>query len=314
MERRNLGNSGLSVSAVGLGCNNIGRTLDLEASRRVIHAALDHGISFFDTGDVYGRRGGSETIIGKVLGPRRKDVVIATKFGRPMDTEGKLQGSSRRYILQAVEASLARLKTDWIDLYQSHKSDPDTPIDETLRALDDLIQQGKVRAIGCSHMTASEVGEAVQTAKASGVAGFCCCEDEYSLLGRGIESDLVPTMVAGGLSLLPYYPLAGGMLTGKYKYGVELPEGSRFKTITERNYTGHFFTDANWHRLDKLIEFAKRRGVTLIELAMGWLAAKPVVASIIAGATSPQQVVTNVKAATVALTLDDIAELDTVTA
>ena len=313
MQPRNIGPSSLRVSAVGLGCNNFGRNVDLDGARAVIHKALDLGITFFDTGDVYGRRGGSETILGEVLGPRRKDVVIATKFGRRMDPEGKLQGSSRGYIMHAVEASLRRLKTEWIDLYQSHRPDPDTPIEETLHVLNELIQQGKVRAIGCSHMPAAELRAAMPTAQANGLNGFCCCEDEYSLLARGIEGDLLPAMAENGLSLLPYYPLASGMLTGKYRRGEALPDGSRFKVITERDYVGHFLTEANWNRLDGLAAFAGRRGFTLTELAMGWLAAKPMVASIIAGATKPQQVEENVKAAAARLTEEDIADLDQLT-
>jgi aryl-alcohol dehydrogenase-like predicted oxidoreductase len=314
MQPRNLGRSGLRVSAVGLGCNNFGRNVDRDAARAVIHKALDLGVTFLDTGDVYGRHGGSETIIGEVLGPRRKDVVLATKFGRPMDAEGKLQGNSRRYIMQAVEASLRRLRTDWIDLYQSHRVDPATPIEETLRALDDLVRQGKVRAIGSSHMPAWHLIDADWTARANALHGFCCCEDEYSLLDRRIEKDLTPAMAAKGLSLLPYYPLASGLLTGKYKRGAPLPEGSRFAVVTERNYIGQFLTERNWQILDALTAFAQRRSLTLLDLAMGWIAAKPLVASVIAGATRPEQVAANVAAAQARLTVDDIAELDRITA
>ena len=256
MDSRYLGNSGLRVSAVGLGCNNFGRNVDRETARAVVHKALDMGVTLFDTGDTYGHRGGSETIMGEVLGARRKDIVLATKFGRQMDDEGKLQGGSRRYIMFAVEASLKRLKTDWIDLYQSHKPDPLTPIEETLRALDDLVQQGKVRAIGTSHMPAGEVLDAVKTARAHRLTGIASCEDEYSLLARGIERDLLPAMQANGISLLPYYPLASGLLTGKYQRGAPLPEGSRFAVVKERNYIGQFLTDANWQKLDALTAFA----------------------------------------------------------
>ena len=314
MQHRKLGSSSLRVSAVGLGCNNFGRNVDRDTARAVIHKALDMGVTLFDTGDVYGKRGGSETIIGDVLGARRKDVVIATKFGRPMDAEGKLQGSSRRYIMFAVEASLKRLKTDWIDLYQSHKPDPNTPIEETLRALDDLVKQGKVRAVGASHMPAADLREAAATARAHGLAAFCCCEDEYSLLFRGIERELLPTMAAEGMSLLPYYPIASGLLTGKYRRGEPLPEGSRFKVVTERDYTGHFLTEANWNKLDALNAFAQRRGLTLLQVAMSWIVARPQVASVIAGATRPEQVEANVKAAQAPLTAEDMAELDRITA
>jgi aryl-alcohol dehydrogenase-like predicted oxidoreductase len=313
MELRNLGNSGLRVSAVGLGCNNFGRNVDRDTARAVIFKALDLGVTMFDTGDTYGGRGGSETIMGEVLGARRKDIVLATKFGRPMDPEGKLQGGSRRYIMFAVEASLKRLKTDWIDLYQSHKPDAQTTIEETLRALDDLVKQGKVRAIGTSHMPAAQVIDAVNTARTHGLTSVASCEDEYSLLAREIERDLLPAMQANGISLLPYYPLASGLLTGKYKRDAPLPEGSRFAVVKERNYIGQFLTDENWDKLDALTAFAQKRGLTILDLAMSWIAARPQVASVIAGATKPEQMEANVKAATVKLTAVDIAELDKIT-
>jgi aryl-alcohol dehydrogenase-like predicted oxidoreductase len=314
MQLRNLGPGNIRVSAVGLGCNNFGRNVDAEAARRVIHKALDMGVTLFDTGDTYGRRGGSETIIGEVLGARRQEIVLATKFGRSMDAEGKLQGGSRAYIMFAVEASLKRLKTDRIDIYMSHKPDPLTPIEETLRALDDLVRQGKVRAIGSSHMPAAEVRDALATSRAHRLAAFACCEDEYSLLFRGIERELLPAMAEGNLSLLPYYPLASGLLTGKYRRAAPLPDGSRFAVVKERDYTGHFLTDANWQKLDALNAFATRRGLTLLQVAMGWIAARPQVASVIAGATRPEQVEANVKAAEARLTAEDMAELDRLTA
>jgi len=313
MELRNLGQTSLRVSAVGLGCNNFGRNVDRDTARAVVHKALDMGVTLFDTGDTYGHRGGSETIMGEVLGARRKDIVLATKFGRPMDAEGKLQGGSRRYVMFAVEASLKRLKTDWIDLYQSHKPDPLTPIEETLRALDDLVKQGKVRAIGTSHMPTAEVIDAANTARTYGLTSVTSCEDEYSLLARGIERDLLPTMQANGISLLPFYPLASGLLTGKYKRGTPLPEGSRFAVVKERNYIGQFLTEANWQKLDALTAFAQTRGLTILDVAMSWIAARPQVASVIAGATKPEQVEANVKAAAAKLTAADMAELDRMT-
>ena len=313
MELRNLGQTSLRVSAVGLGCNNFGRNVDRDTARAVVHKALDMGVTLFDTGDTYGHRGGSETIMGEVLGARRKDIVLATKFGRPMDAEGKLQGGSRRYVMFAVEASLKRLKTDWIDLYQSHKPDPLTPIEETLRALDDLVKQGKVRAIGTSHMPTAEVIDAANTARTYGLTSVTSCEDEYSLLARGIERDLLPTMQANGISLLPFYPLASGLLTGKYKRGTPLPEGSRFAVVKERNYIGQFLTEANWQKLDALTAFAQTRGLTILDVAMSWIAARPQVASVIAGATKPGQVEANVKAAAAKLTAADMAELDRMT-
>lgn len=310
MQQRNVGRSGLRVSAVGLGCNNFGRPLDLEGSRAVIHKALDLGVTMFDCGDVYGSRGGAETILGEVLGSRRKDIVLCTKFGRPMDAERKLMGGSRRYIFTAIEASLRRLKTDWIDLYQYHLVDPLTPIEETLRALDDLVRQGKVRYIGCSHMPAWQVVDSIWTARANNLASFVCCEDEYSLLARGAERELIPAISAHGLGLLPYYPLASGLLTGKYKRGAPPPAGSRFVTVKERDYTGQFLTDANWTLLERIEAIAVQRGYTILELAMSWLAARPQVASVIAGATRPEHVEANVKAASRTLGADDLAEID----
>src|SRR5262245_33155935 len=194
MEFRNLGRSGPRVSLLGLGCNNFGGRIDLEASRKVVHKALDLGITLFDTADVYGNRGGSETCLGEILGARRKDIVLATKFAAPMDAEGKLKGASRRYIMAAVEASLKRLKTDWIDLYQQHRPDAATPIEETLRALDDLVRAGKVRHIGCSNLPAWQVVDADWTARGAAVTPFICCQDEYSLLVRDAERELLPAM------------------------------------------------------------------------------------------------------------------------
>jgi aryl-alcohol dehydrogenase-like predicted oxidoreductase len=314
MQLRNVGKSGLRVSAIGLGCNNFGRPVDLEGSRAIIHKALDLGVTLLDCGDVYGRRGGAEKILGEVLGPRRKDIVLVTKFGRPMDSEGRLKGGSRRYIMTAVEASLQRLKTDWIDLYQYHLVDPLTPVEETLRALDDLVHQGKVRYIGCSHMPAWQVVDARWTARSNNLTPFVACEDEYSLLARGIERELLPAMKEHGLGLLPYYPLASGLLTGKYKRGAPLPADSRFAVITERDYVGQFMTDTNWTRLERLTAFAEQRGYKLLDVAISWILARPLVASVIAGATKPEQVEANVKAAALTLTAEDMAELDKITA
>jgi len=314
MQERNVGKSGLRVSAIGLGCNNFGRPVDLEGSRAVIHKALDLGITLFDCGDVYGRRGGAEKILGEVLGARRKDIVLVTKFGRPMDSEGRLKGGSRRYIMSAVEASLQRLKTDWIDLYQYHLVDPLTPIEETLRALDDLVRQGKVRYIGCSHMPAWQVVDAVWTSRSNNLARFIACEDEYSLLGRGIERELLPAMEQVELGLLPYYPLASGLLTGKYKRGQPLPADSRFAVITERDYVGQFMSETNMARIERLTTFAERRGYKLLDVAISWLYAQPLVASVIAGVTKPEQVEANVKAVALKLTAEDMAELDKITA
>jgi aryl-alcohol dehydrogenase-like predicted oxidoreductase len=308
MTLRNLGKSGLRVSLVGLGCNNFGGRMDLESSTKVIHKAIDAGITLFDTADAYGNQGGSETVLGQVLGERRKDIVLATKFGLPMD-DGEKKGASRRYIMSAVEASLRRLKTDWIDLYQVHRHDPLTPIEETLETLTDLVRAGKVRYFGCSNFTAAQMTEAQWAAKHHGLHGFVSAQDEYSLLKRELDAENLPMMERYGLGLLPYFPLASGLLTGKHKRGA-LAAGSRLATPA---FTGRFTTDANFDIVEKLDAFVKARGRTLLELAFSWLAARPTVGSVIAGATKPEQIDANVKAAGWALSAEDMAEVDKIT-
>jgi aryl-alcohol dehydrogenase-like predicted oxidoreductase len=311
MEIRNLGRSGLRVSAVGLGCNNFGQRTDLETSRKVIHKAIDLGITLFDTADIYAGMGGSETVLGEVLGDRRKDIVLATKYAKPMSTDGTKQGASRRYIINAVEASLKRLKTDYIDLYQQHEFDARTPIEETLRALDDLVRQGKVRYIGHSNFPAWRIAEAEFTARQMGVAPFASCQDEYSLVVRDIERDLLPAAQQYNLGLLPFFPLANGLLTGKYKPGTEPPADSRFAkapALRERSATPR-----NEAIATKLDIFAQERGRTLLELAFSWLAARPQVSSVIAGATRVEQIEQNVKAASWKLSAEEMAEIDRIT-
>ena len=312
MEQRNLGKSGLRVSVVGLGCNNFGGRIDFDATKKVVHKALDLGITFFDEADTYGDpRGSSETCLGQILGDRRKDIVLATKFARPMDAAGRFQGASRRYVIAEVEASLRRLKTDWIDLYQQHQPDPLTPIEETLRALDDLVRQGKVRYIGCSTLPAWQVVEAQWTAKQLGLHHFISCQEDYSLLARDIERDMLPVMESYGLGLIPFRPLADGLLTGKYKRGMAPPPGSRLATTaraTQRN-----LTDGNWAVVERLEGFAAELGHTLLELALSWLAHRPGVASVIAGATKPEQVEQNVRAVGWALTREEMQEIDRLT-
>jgi len=308
MEIRNLGRSGLRVSLVGLGCNNFGGRIDLEASRKVIHKALDLGITLFDTADNYGEMGGSETAMGQILGGRRKDIVLASKFAMPMNKEETLKGASRRYIMSAVEASLRRLKTDWLDLYQLHRPDPLTPIEETLRALDDLVRQGKVRYIGCSNLPGWQVVEAEWTAKHLGLNAFVSCQDEYSLVVREIERELVPAMQKYDLGLLPFFPLASGLLTGKYKRNAPMPAGTRL-TSTQR-LADRFLTEENWRIAERLGDFAASRGHTLLELAFSWLAERPQVASVIAGATKPEQLEQNAKAAGWKLGAEEMAEID----
>ena len=319
MKLRTLGNSPLKISEVGLGCNALNGRVDMEASRKIVHAALDAGITFFDTsdmyGDDYGSPSGSEICLGKVLGVRRKEVVLATKFGneRKMYDANTKGGSSRRVIMLAVEASLKRLDTDYIDLYQAHKPDPNTPLEETMRALDELVKQGKVRAIGCSNYPAWRVVDAQWTAKHHGLTPFASCQDEYSAIVRRAEREMIPAMRAHGLGLLPYFPLAAGLLTGKYKRDVPLTDDLRLKH--NKRWSAKFLNDANFTQLEALEQFCAARGITLLQLAFGWLLAKPIVGSVIAGASRAEQVTNNVKA-TMSWTpgAEDIAEIDRITA
>ncbi len=312
MEQRNLGKSGLRVSAIGLGCNNFGGRIDLEATRRVVHKALDLGITFFDEADTYGNpRGNSESCLGQILGPHRKDIVLATKFARPMDGSGRFEGASRRYIIAEVEASLKRLKTDWIDLYQQHQPDPLTPIEETLRALDDLVRQGKVRYLGSSTLPAWQVVEAQWTSKHLGLERFVACQEEYSLLARSLDREMMPALEAYGLGLIPFRPLADGVLTGKYRRGAAPPSGSRLDTMPRA--ADRYLSEQNWAAIERLEGFAAERGHTLLELALGWLLQRPAVASVIAGATTPEQVEQNARAAGWALSREDMQEIDRLT-
>jgi aryl-alcohol dehydrogenase-like predicted oxidoreductase len=311
MKYRTLGASGLEVSLVGLGCNNFGLRMEIEASQAVIHKALDRGITLFDTADVYGNKGGSETALGRYLGARRKEIVIATKFGNPMDATGMLRGASRRYIVQAVEASLKRLNTDWIDVYQLHKPDPTTPVEETMRALDDLVRQGKIRYFGCSGAAAWQLIDMQWTAKHHNLNRLVSGEMEYSLLAREPEREHVAAMLAHGIGLLPYYPLASGFLTGKYKRGDAMPAGARLTRFSR--YSDRFMTATNWTYLENMEAFAKARGHSLLDLAISWLAAQPVVSSIIAGATKPEQLDLNVKALDWQLNQQDLIEIDRLT-
>jgi len=313
LEQRNLGKSGLIVSVVGLGCNNFGGRIDFDATKQVVHKALDLGVTFFDESDTYGDpRGSSETCLGQILGDRRKDIVLTTKFARPMDGAGRLQGASRRYIMAEVEASLKRLKTDWIDLYQQHQPDPLTPIEETLRALDDLVRQGKVRYIGCSTLPAWQVVQAQWTSRHLGLHRFIACQEEYSLLARDLDREMMPVLEAYDLGLIPFAPLANGLLTGKYKRDRPLPKGARLSYMPRA--AGRYLTDDNWTLVERLEAFAAERDHTLLELALGWLLHRPAVASVIAGATRPEQVEQNVRAAGWALTAEDMQEIDRLTA
>nr|ADI17631.1 predicted oxidoreductases (related to aryl-alcohol dehydrogenases) [uncultured alpha proteobacterium HF0130_20P23] len=312
MEYRNLGSSGLRVSLVGLGCNNFGMRLDLEQTRAVVDRAFDLGITLFDTADMYGGRGGSETQLGKILGHRRKDIVLASKFGMAMSDDGTKIGASRRYIMSAVEDSLRRLKTDWIDLYQLHQPDPLTPLDETMQALDDLVTQGKIRYIGCSNLPSWQVVESQWISKSMGLNRFVSCQDEYNILNRNVEAELIPAMQKYGCGLLPYFPLASGLLTGKYKR-TEMPEGARLTdmpTFANRVY----LTDENFDIVDNLNKFAHKTGHSILELAFGWMASRPATASIIAGATKPEQIDANVAAVNWVLSQSEIDEVNKISA
>jgi aryl-alcohol dehydrogenase-like predicted oxidoreductase len=312
LEIRNLGQSGLRVSAIGLGCNNFGGRIGLEDTRAVIHKAIDLGITLFDTADTYGDQGGSEIEMGQVLGDRRKDIVLATKFGNPMDTIGVKQGGARRYIMTAVEDSLRRLRTDWIDLYQIHSFDPLTPIEETLRTLDDLVRQGKVRYIGCSNFPAWRLTEARWTAAMHGLNRFISNQDEYSLVFRKPEAELMPAARAAGMGMLPFFPLASGLLTGKYRRNTPMPPGTRL-AATQR-LADRYLTERNWIIAEKLGDFVEARGKTMLELAFSWLLSREPVTSVIAGATKPEQLEQNVKAGSWKLTPDELAEIDRITA
>jgi aryl-alcohol dehydrogenase-like predicted oxidoreductase len=299
MEMRRIGS--LEVSAVGLGCNNFGGRLDADATARVVHAALDAGVNFLDTADIYGGTH-SEEYIGRALQGRRDRVVLATKFGMKVD-DARPGGAKPDYLRRAAEDSLRRLKADTIDLYQIHRPDPETPIGETLQALNDLVREGKVREIGCSNFSAEQLREA-EAAVPPGGTRFVSVQNEYSLLHRDPERDALPECERLGLAFLPYFPLASGLLTGKYRQGQAPPEGARLagneKALSEENLS----------RVERLLAFAESRGHTLLDLAFSWLLARPAVASVIAGATRPDQVRSNVAAANWRLSADDLARVD----
>ncbi len=311
MDTRRLGNSGLAVSVVGLGTNNLGMKLDDAQSREVVHAALDEGITLFDTADSYGQ---SEARLGELLKGQRDNVVIATKFGSDVRRLGLDNGDdwgargSRRYIRRAVESSLQRLQTDWIDLYQLHMPDPLTPIQETLSTLTDLVREGKVRYIGHSNFRGWQVAEAEWTSRTQGYEHFISAQNDYSLLKRDVETDLVPALEQYDIGLLPYFPLASGLLTGKYRRGEGAPEGSRLQAWGAQAR----LTDELFDQLEALESYAKARDITLLDVAIGGLAAQPAVSSVIAGATSIAQVKANVAAGAWQPTATDLAELDAI--
>ncbi|MEJ3744805.1 aldo/keto reductase [Actinomycetes bacterium KLBMP 9797] len=312
MEYRRLGDSGLVVSIVGLGCNTFGRMIDGDAACAVVDAALDAGINFFDTADIYGAgRGESEPMLGAALKGRRDDVVVASKFG--MDMEG-MNGpdfgarGSRRYVIRAVEASLRRLDLDHIDLYQMHEPDPGTPIEETLAALDDLVRAGKVRYLGNSNFAGWQIADAAWTARTRGRTPFISAQNRYSVLTRAAEAEVIPACERFGLSLLPYFPLESGLLTGKYRRGQAAPAGTR---MTTERYVP-WLANAPWDAIEAVEAYARERGRSMLEVAIGGLLARPVVASVIAGATTPEQVRANVAAASWRPTSDDLAALSAI--
>ncbi len=302
-----LGSSDVTVPVVGIGCNAFGTRMDLDEVQAVVDAAIDHGATFFDTADVYGL-GASEELLGRALGSRRDDVVVATKFGMDMQgrsgDDGGRRGSAA-YIRTSVEGSLRRLGTDHLDLYQLHVPDPRTPIEETLGALDELVTAGKVRAIGCSNLQAWQLVDAAWTSRTRGLASFATAQNEYSLYNRTAEVELTPACLELGVGILPYFPLAYGLLTGKYRRGEEAPAGSRLTLSSQ----AHRLANADWDRIEALQAFADDHGVSLLELAIGGLAAQPAVASVIAGVTRPDQVEANVEAVSWEPSAEELEEL-----
>ena len=309
METRKLGQSDLELSVAGLGCNNFGWFLDKERSLDVITAALDAGINFFDTANNYGMPAGeSERILGEALAHCRKSVIITTKVGDQVDAEGKERGGAPAYVRQAVEQSLRNLKTDYIDLYQLHYPDPEVPIADTLGAMGELVQAGKVRFIGCANHSATQLSEALDASRQLGVPAFVSCQNEYSLIAREIETELVPLLRERGVGFLPYFPLANGLLTGKYR-GADAASG-RLETVKNIPFFDKFLTEERFAKVDKLAGIAESEGLSMVELALGWLKAQSHVTSIIAGATSPDQVRSNARASNGSLSAQALATLD----
>jgi aryl-alcohol dehydrogenase-like predicted oxidoreductase len=310
MKLRHLGNSGLRVSQIGLGCNVFG-AMESERAKAVIHRAIDLGVTLFDTADFYGG-GLSEEFLGRALGARRKDIVVATKFGLAMGSGPYSSGASRRYIMNAVEASLKRLGTDYIDLYQQHFPDEATPIEETLSALDTLVQHGKVRYVGSSNYAGWQIADAAWIAKTRGFAPFVSAQNHYNLLDRRIEREVSPAAKAFGVSILPYFPLASGLLTGKYKRGAPVPNDSR--AAANPDAAKRMLTEANFDVVEKLEGFAGERGKSVLDVAVSWLLGQQPVASVISGATKPAQVEANVAAGAWTMPRADLDEVNRITA
>jgi aryl-alcohol dehydrogenase-like predicted oxidoreductase len=300
-----LGRSGLIVSKIGLGTNNFGGRIDRDQTRAVLERAMDRGITLFDTADTYGM-GKSEEYIGEILGTRRREVVIATKFAMPMGESPYARGTSRRYIMEAAEASLRRLQTDYIDLYQIHRPDPETPIIETLQALDDLVRQGKVRYIGESNFAGWQIVDLHWTARSEHLARPISAQHDYSLLNRSAQHEVLPAARAMSMGVLPFFPLASGFLTGKYQRGHPLPEHARLTNMAAER-SSRFLNDENFQRLENWQSFAAERGHSMTELAIAWLLGQPEISSVIAGATRPEQVDENVAAGGWRLSPDEVA-------
>ena len=311
MRYRSLGNSGLTVSVAGLGCNNFGRRLDVAATRAVVDAALEAGITLLDTADTYGGSGLSEEILGEVLAGRRDQVVLATKFGHQSSDlgYGPAAGAKggRGYIRRAVEHSLRRLRTDYIDLYQIHTPDPVTPVEETLAALGELVRDGKVRYIGHSNFSGWQIADAARAAREAGLPPFISAQNHWSLLERAAEAEVVPAARHFGLGVLPYFPLANGLLTGKIRRGQPAPEGSRLAGRDD------YITEDKLGKVEALISWAAERSLTVLDVAIGGLAAQPGCTSVIAGATSPEQVKANAQASEWIPAAADLADIDNIT-
>ena len=307
MEYRNLGKSGLKVSLVGLGTNQMGGRVDQEGTTAIVNKCIDVGVTFFDTADMYGR-GKSEEYLGVALKPHRHNVVIATKSGNPMGEGPYWGGASRKYLMDAVDDCLRRLDTDYIDLYMMHRWDSSTPVEETLRALDDMVRSGKVRYVGNSNYSGWQIAAAACTAKAEHLAPMICAQNQYNLLQRDIERELVPACGAFGVGIIPFSPLSGGFLTGKYRQGEPAPEGARLSGNSPM--AARILNDKNYESLEKLEKFAEGQGHTMTELAMSWLASQPLVATIISGATRPEQVEENARSADWRLSGEDLKEID----
>jgi aryl-alcohol dehydrogenase-like predicted oxidoreductase len=309
MEYRNLGNSGLQVSALGLGCNNIGRQVDQAGADAIVNKCVEMGITLFDGADVYGsERGRGEEVLGRALKPHRRNIVLATKGSGRMGEGPYNAGASRRYLTQALEDSLRRLDTDYIDLYQVHFPDPQTPIEETLRALDDMVRSGKVRYVGCSNYSGLQLAEAMAASASGHLTAFISTQNRYNLLERDIERDVVPAAEKYGLGVLPFYPLASGLLTGKYRKDAPTPTGTRL-TSGIHFYDG-VLENADYDKLDRFTDFAAERGRSLLELAIGWLASQPAVGSVITGATRVEQIEANAAASTWRLTPDELQQVE----